>query len=72
MRDEAFETILDEKMSRVIAAISELYDLPLEEAVGIFYNSETAQLISEGVADLHCRSSRYLAQIVWEEYNEGK
>lgn len=72
MRDEAFETILDEKMSRIIAALSELYALPLDQAVEIFYNSETAQLISEGVADLHCRSSRYLAQLIWEEHNEGQ
>lgn len=72
MSDEARDTILDEKLSRIIAAISDLYGINLDMAAEIFYNSETSQLIIEGVADLHCRSSKYLAQLIWEEYNEGK
>lgn len=72
MTDDALNSIMDEKMSRVIAALSERYNLTLDKAVEIFYNSETAQLISDKVADLHCRSSRYLAQLIWEEYNEDK
>lgn len=72
MSDEARNTILDEKLSRIIAALSELYNLSLDRAAEIFYNSETSQLIIEGVADLHCRSSKYLAQLIWDEHNEGK
>ena len=37
----------------------------------IYYNSETANLIEEGVADLHCRSDKYLAGEVWREYQEN-
>lgn len=33
----------------------------IEEAMHIFYNSETMPLIQEGVADLHCRSDQCLA-----------
>ena len=40
----------------------------LNEATDIYYNSETANLIEEGVADLHCRSDKYLAEEVWLEH----
>lgn len=30
--------------------------------------SQTSALIEEGVSDLHCRSPKYLATLVWEEY----
>ena len=33
--------------------------------------SETANLIEEGVSDLHCRSDKYLAGEVWREYQEN-
>jgi hypothetical protein len=29
-------------------------------------------LIDEGVADLHCRSDKYLANEIWAEYLENK
>ena len=49
-----------------------MYGVPLEEATDIYYNSETANLIEEGVADLHCRSDKYLAGEVWREYQETR
>ena len=39
-----------------------MHSIPLEKATDIFYNSETSRLIEEGVADLHYRSDRYLAE----------
>lgn len=47
-----------------------MYSLTLEKATDIFYNSETAELIEDKVADLHCRSEKYLASIIWDEYIE--
>lgn len=35
------------------------------------YNSETANLIEECIADLHCRSDKYLAEEIWLEYQEA-
>ena len=32
-----------------------------------FYSSDTLQLMEEGVADLHCRSDKYLAEEIWNE-----
>lgn len=58
------------KNAAIIIAISELYGVPLQEATNIYYNSETALLIENHVADLHCRSEKYLATLVWDEHND--
>ena len=50
--------------------ISEMFNVPLEKATDIYYSSDTSNLIEEGIADLHCRSDKYLAGEVWREYNE--
>ena len=52
--------------------ISEMFGVSLVEATDIYYKSETANLIEEGVSDLHCRSNKYLAEEVWNEYCEKK
>ena len=44
----------------------------IQEATDMFYESETANLIEEKVADLHCRSDKYLALLVIEECSEKK
>ena len=69
IRDDAFYAILEAKYARIIAAISELHGVSLEEAMDIFYKSPLLPLIEEGVADLHCRSDHYLAEEIWREQN---
>lgn len=61
-----------DKCARIIEAIAELYGVTLEAATDIYYKSETAGLIEDKVADLHCRSDKYLATVVWEEYTCNK
>ena len=61
---------MDAKFARIITQISQMYGITLEKATDIFYNSETFELIQEGVADLHCRSDKYLATEIWNEYGE--
>lgn len=46
--------------------------LPLDKATDIFYSSETTSMIEDGVADLHYRSDRCLAEEIWREYQESK
>ncbi|MDE6342407.1 MAG: DUF3791 domain-containing protein [Muribaculaceae bacterium] len=53
-------------------SLCELYRIPLPDATDIYYNSMTADLIEKGVSDLHCRSDKYLATLVWEEFEETK
>lgn len=59
------------KNAGIIMAMTELFGLSIREATTIYYRSETFGLIEEGVADLQCRSDKYLATLVWEEYQEA-
>lgn len=54
------QTILQMKYARIIAGIADKQDIFMEEAMDRFYHSVTFQLINDGIADLHCRSDRYL------------
>ena len=65
--DETTHTILEMKYARIIRAISQMHGISLDDATEMFYNSQTAELIEEGIADLHCRSDKYLAEEVWLE-----
>jgi hypothetical protein len=47
-------------------------ELSYEEALGMFYDSKTFELISEGVADMHCMSDEYLVDELIMELNADK
>lgn len=70
MTDLAKDTIRSMLYAHIMQSMVEQFKLSVEEAMDIFYNSETFVLIDEGVADLHCRSYKYLAGEVWREYQE--
>lgn len=72
MTQESMTVLRGEKVARIIENISERYSVSLDKASDIYYNSDTSVLIEEGVAELHCRSEKYLAQCVWDEYSENK
>jgi len=72
MSDESKQVLRSSQCARIIVCISEMFDVTLDEATDIFYSSETANMIEDGIADLHCRSDRYLAGEVWREYQESK
>ncbi len=65
--NEAYHAILGAKYARIIEEMSKMYHITMEEAMDRFYSSDTLQLMEEGVADLHCRSDKYLAQEIWNE-----
>ncbi|MCL2754308.1 MAG: DUF3791 domain-containing protein [Oscillospiraceae bacterium] len=58
---KASRTLLGRKYARVIEAFSQKQSISLNEAMDIFYKSETYQEMSNGVSDMHCRSDEYLA-----------
>ena len=60
-------TLLQWKYARNIRLIAEHRGLPYEQAFDLFYRSKTFELISEGVADMHCLSDEYLAEEVERE-----
>lgn len=65
--NEAYHAILGAKYARIIEEMSRMYHITMEEAMDRFYSSDTLQLMEEGVADLHCRSDKYLAEEIWNE-----
>ena len=70
MTDETSVVLRGDKNAGIIRSMSELYGLDTETATDIFYRSDTSTLIEDKVADLHCRSVRYLATLVMDEYKE--
>lgn len=70
MTDETTIILRGEKNARIIRAICELYGYDIETATDIYYRSDTSSLIEEKISDLHCRSDRYLASLVMDEYKE--
>lgn len=58
------------KCANIIMSLRELYGLSLQEATDVFYQSETAGLIEDEITDLQCRSNKYLATLVWDEFQE--
>ena len=60
------------KSANIIKSLSDLYGLSLQEDADIYYQSDTSELIEDGIADLHCRSDKYLATVIWEEHQESR
>nr|MBD5376663.1 hypothetical protein [Bacteroides sp.] len=51
-------------------SLCELYKLSLQDATDIYYSAPTSELIEEGVSDLQCRSDKYLATLIWEDFQK--
>ena len=65
---QANPTILQMKYARIVKLFAEQAGLSYEEALGKFYDSTTYDLISNGVADMHCFSDEYLADELLIEF----
>lgn len=70
MTEESKMTMRAAKTANIIMSLKDLFDISLQKATDIFYTSVTADMIEEGIADLQCRSDKYLATLIWEEYQE--
>ena len=64
---QANPTILQMKYARIILLIAEMKKISEEEAMDIFYNSKTFYMVSNGIADMHCRSDQYIADEICME-----
>lgn len=69
--DEAKQTILQAKYARIIEILAHELGGDTDKAFDVFYNSELLPLIQAGIADLHCRSDKYLAEEILAEYVAG-
>lgn len=64
----ADKTILQMKYARIVKLFADSERMSYEDALEFFYNSLTYELMSEGIADMHCRSDEYLAGELSREY----
>lgn len=58
---QANPILLQRKYARIVKLFAEQTGFTYEQALDFFYNSKTFELMSEGVADMHCMSDEYLA-----------
>ena len=65
---QANPILLQKKYARIVKLFAERTGLSYEEALGKFYDSQTYDLISNDVADMHCFSDEYLADELLIEY----
>lgn len=70
MTEESKLVMRANKVADIILSLCDLYNIPLQKAADIYYKSATAGMIEDGIADLQCRSNKYLATLVWEEFQE--
>ncbi len=68
----ANKVLLQRKYTRLIQLFAEKADMNIEEAMDKFYHSETYQLISNGISDMHCRSDLYIVDDLLIEYGYKK
>lgn len=64
----ANRTLLHRKYARVVKLFADETGLTYDEALGLFYRSETYLLMRDGVSGLHCMSDGYLADELKYEY----
>lgn len=60
--------LLQKKYARVVKLFAKEQQLTLDRALDFFYHSFVYRLVSEGCADMHCRSDEYLAEELVMEY----
>ena len=65
---QADKTILQMKYARIVQLFADRTGLAYEDALGIFYDSELYQMMSQGIADMHCLSDECLADELAIEY----
>ena len=61
--------LLGMKYARIVAMFAEQKNMSWEEALSFFYQSETYDLMSHGISDMHCRSDIYLVDELKMEYD---
>ena len=65
---EANKVLMQYLYRDIILEIAKESGKSVEESMDLFYSSDSYELISEGIADLHCRGAKYLAQEIMLEF----
>ena len=65
---EAHKILLQSLYKKIILRFSKFTGKDLEESMDYFYKSQTYELISNGISDMHCRGTIYLTDELMLEY----
>ena len=58
------------KNAKIIESICDLYGITVQESADMYYRSYVSQYVEDRTADFHCRSDKYLATLVWDEFQK--
>ena len=59
---KANKLLLRHKYLRIIELLKERKNISYDEALDIFYKSQTYREMANGISDMHCRSDIYLVE----------
>jgi len=59
---KANKLLLRHKYLRIIELLKEKKNISYDEALAIFYKSQTYKEMANGISDMHCRSDIYLVE----------
>jgi len=65
---KANKTILGLKYSSVIEEFAAMCNISLRDALDKFYKSQIYIEMRDGISDMHCRSDKYLAEDLKQEF----
>lgn len=65
---EAHKVLLQSLYKKIILRFSKLTGKDIEESMDYFYKSQTYELISKGIGDMHCKGEIYLTDELMLEY----
>ena len=61
-------TLLQMKWARIVETFARRNKISTDVALNFFYHSDLYELMSHGVADIHCEGDGYLVQLLTEEW----
>ncbi|MGL5574584.1 MAG: hypothetical protein ACRDCW_03405 [Sarcina sp.] len=69
---EVNKILLQSLYKKIILRFSKMTGKSLEESMDYFYNSQTYEMISKGIGDMHCKGEIYLTDELLMEYGFKK
>ena len=66
---KADKIILQCKYFSVIEAFAVMANISKRDALDMFYKSQIYLEMRDGISDMHCRSDKYLAEDLIQEFN---
>ncbi len=67
---QANPILLQKKYARIVKLLAEQIEISLDEALGMFYNSFTYELVSQGISDMHCRTDQNIVDEIIAEQDD--